>query len=93
MAEGTRAHLYISGRVQRVAFRYATQRQAERHGLAGWVRNLADGRVEAVFEGEPASVTAMVEWCRQGPTGARVDHVDVGWEQPTGQHQGFQITF
>lgn len=67
----------ISGRVQGVGFRYFTQAAAAHAGLAGWVRNLPDGRVEAAAEGEPAALTAFEAQLRQGPPGSRVDHVDV----------------
>ena len=67
-----RKHVLIEGRVQGVAFRAYTEQEARRRGLGGWVRNLADGRVEAVFEGEEAEVEAMIAWCREGPPAARV---------------------
>ena len=67
-----RAHLYINGRVQGVFFRAWVMDQARRLGLAGWVRNLWDGRVEAVFEGPPAVVDQMVVLCHEGPDRARV---------------------
>lgn len=65
----------ISGRVQGVAFRAATRAEAQRRGVAGWVRNLPDGQVEAHFEGTPEAVAALVTWCHRGPPGARVDGV------------------
>ena len=80
-----RAHLYISGRVQGVYFRAATKQQADALGLAGWVRNLSDGRVETVVEGDAAVVEEMVAWCRRGPTGARMTDVQVGQESPLGE--------
>ncbi len=83
-APRVRAHLFISGRVQGVFYRAATAEQARRRGLAGWVRNLFDGRVEAVFEGSRAGVEAMIEWCRQGPPHARVDEVQVEMGTPEG---------
>jgi acylphosphatase len=89
--ENKRAHLYISGRVQGVNFRYYTRQQAQILGVKGWVRNLIDGRVETVFEGDELSVGKMVEWCRQGPRAARVDTVNVYWEEPKGEFSGFEI--
>lgn len=71
----SRAHLYISGRVQGVFFRAATADEARSRGLSGWVRNRLDGRVEAVFEGGDGAVAAMISWCHQGPPHARVDSV------------------
>lgn len=88
-----RAHVYISGRVQGVNFRWYTQRQAQILGLTGWVRNLWDGRVEAVFEGDEAAVQRAVNWCHNGPPSARVDEVEVKYEEPTGEFRGFQITW
>jgi acylphosphatase len=74
----------VSGRVQGVFFRVRCADEARRRGVGGWVRNLPDGRVEAVFEGEQQQVDAMVEWCRRGPPGARVERVDSESEPPTG---------
>lgn len=85
-----RRRVVVSGRVQGVAFRAATRRQAAAAGLCGWVRNLADGRVEAVFEGEPKLVAALLAWCREGPGHARVDHVASVEESPEGL-AGFEI--
>lgn len=85
-----RAHVFISGRVQGVFFRQQTARQATGSGLAGWVRNLYDGRVEAVFEGERAAVGRLVQWCHRGPSGACVREVEVRWEEPDGQ-PGFRV--
>jgi len=86
-----RAHVFISGRVQGVNFRATTQRQVEPLGVNGYVRNLPDGRVEAVFEGEEASVQQAIDWCRDGPPAARVDDLNVEWETSTDQFQGFSI--
>ncbi len=88
-----RARCFISGRVQGVNFRYYTRQQAERLGLTGWVRNLFDGRVEALFEGEEEAVERMLAWCRHGPPAARVEEVDVRWEEPQGDLKGFKIRF
>lgn len=71
----TAVHAYIEGRVQGVWFRGWTQQQAVKLGLSGWVRNLRDGRVEAVFAGEPDKVDTMLALCRKGPPLARVDNI------------------
>lgn len=85
-----RAHVRVRGGVQGVGFRYQARSRAQSLGLAGFVRNLSDGSVEAAFEGEDECVESMVEWCRHGPAGARVDDVEVSWEQSTGE-QGFAV--
>ncbi len=82
--------MFVSGRVQGVFFRQNTKRQAQSRGVAGWVRNLPDGRVEAVFEGEEDAVLALVDYCRRGPSYARVENVDVRYEDFSGQFSGFQ---
>lgn len=92
MESKVRAHVLIRGRVQGVAFRWETRRVAEVHRLTGWVRNLPDGRVEAVFEGDRKEVEAVINWCRQGPPVARVEDLNVQWEAVTGEHTGFGIT-
>ncbi len=70
-------HVRVSGRVQGVFFRADARSRAESLGLSGWIRNEPDGSVAAVFAGEPERVDSMVEWCRRGPAGARVDEVEV----------------
>jgi len=75
----------VGGEVQGVFFRDSCRREAVVHGVNGWVRNLPDGRVEAVFEGDAAGVDHMVRWARSGPPRARVEHVDVVEEEPTGE--------
>ncbi len=84
--------MVISGRVQGVFFRYETRRRAEEEQLAGWVRNLPDGRVEAVFEGPDDAVERLVHWCREGPGGADVDDVEVTREDPEGLDR-FEVRF
>jgi acylphosphatase len=86
-----RIHVWIRGRVQGVFFRAEARARAESLGLAGWIRNAMDGSVEAVFEGDDARVRSMVEWCRRGPSGARVDEVEAETEEPTGE-TGFRVT-
>lgn len=86
-----RAHIYVTGKVQGVFFRQNTKRQAQSRGVYGWVRNLEDGRVEAVFEGEEEAVKAVVEFCRVGPKTAQVSDVVVTWEPCSNQFQSFNI--
>lgn len=91
--ERVRAHVTIGGRVQGVNFRASARERARTVGVDGWVRNLDDGRVEAVFEGSRAAVNRMVSWCYGGPAPARVEKVNVTWEPPTGQDGGFRIVW
>ncbi|SRR5579883_9343 len=84
-----RAHVLISGKVQGVGYRYATVDTASQLGLSGWVRNLPDGRVEAVFEGSPEIVEEMIRWCYQGPPAAMVKDIAVEYEQPEGLRRFF----
>ena len=80
-----RVHVYVAGQVQGVFFRVETAQRARALGLGGFVRNAPDGRVEAVFEGDPPDVDAMVAWCGSGPPLAHVDEVQVADEAPTGE--------
>lgn len=89
----TRAHVYVSGYVQGVFFRDRTRRRANSLGLAGWVRNLPDGRVEAVFEGEEEPVNRMLEFMREGPPRAQVADVDVEYDDYTGEYDGFSVRY
>ena len=86
-----RAHIRLAGQVQGVGFRFATADEARRLQLAGWVRNLDSGGVEAVFEGSRALVERMVRWCEEGPSGAYVRDVHVSWDEPPEQLTRFEI--
>ena len=86
----TRAHVFVTGRVQGVYYRATTRETARERGVSGWVRNLVDGRVEAVFEGDRYVVESMVEWCHEGSPRARVDDVAVEYDEPSGL-EGFEI--
>ena len=79
-----RRRVVVSGRVQGVFFRDSTEKEARSRGVSGWVRNRDDGTVEAVFEGDPEAVDALVEFCRSGPSRADVDDVAVSEEDPEG---------
>ncbi len=83
----------VSGMVHGVLFRYHTRELAQRLGLRGWVRNTPDDRVEAVFEGEKEAVERMLEFCRRGPSGARVSNIETKWEQPRGEFSGFEVRY
>ncbi|WP_345702088.1 acylphosphatase [Kitasatospora terrestris] len=86
-----RRRVLVSGLVQGVFFRDTCRREAAGAGVAGWVRNLPDGRVEAAFEGEPEAVERMIAWCRRGPSRAVVGDVRVSDEEPSGA-SGFEVT-
>lgn len=88
-----RAHVFISGRVQGVFFRSEARQEARRIGVAGWVRNTPDGKVEAVFEGEEKSVKEIIDFCKRGPSGASVTNVHVVWESYTGEFRNFEIRY
>ena len=86
-----RAHIYIRGKVQGVFFRARIIERSVRLGVNGWVRNLLDGRVEAVFEGENDKVIEIVDFRRCGPRGSLVTGLDLTWEQVTGEFQDFKV--
>src|SRR5215213_7965297 len=84
MSEAVRRRVVVRGNVQGVFFRDSCRREASSRGVAGWVTNRPDGAVEAVFEGEPDAVGALVDFCREGPSSADVDSVDQTSEEPEG---------
>jgi acylphosphatase len=84
-----RVHVLVSGLVQGVYYRATAERVARELGLAGWVRNLPDGRVEAIAEGPEAAIDSFVRWCHEGPPAARVDAVDVTTSPASGEFDGF----
>jgi acylphosphatase len=86
-----RRHVMIAGRVQGVNFRNATKQVADQMGLRGWVKNLEDGRVEAIFEGPRDAMERMIEWCKRGPPAAQVEQVQVRPEPATGEFLRFQV--
>lgn len=88
-----RAHVFVSGRVQGVFFRDHTQRWASSLGLTGWVRNLMDGRVEAVMEGEKEKIEGLIAKLKQGPPMADVTNVELSWGDYQGEFDGFRITW
>jgi acylphosphatase len=88
-----RVHVYISGRVQGVFFRAITKQTAMNYDLTGWVRNMDDGRVEALFEGKAKSVDKMIEWCHIGPSSARVEEVIKTEETYIGEFHDFSVKY
>ena len=88
-----RAHLFIEGRVQGVFYRAFTRNLASKLGLNGWVRNLYDGRVEALFEGNRELIEQAIQECRRGPSGSSVRNIDVRWEESSGEYKGFEIRY
>ena len=86
-----RAHILVKGRVQGVFFRDSTRKEAQQRSVVGWIRNLPDGCVEAVFEGEKEKVGSMIDFCRVGPQRASVTRVDVTWGEFTGFYDAFRI--
>jgi acylphosphatase len=88
-----RVHLFITGKVQGVFFRQALKVMATKNHVAGWVKNLKDGRVEAVIEGEDLNVSRVVEWCHAGPANARVDDVVIKNEKHAGEFSKFDVLY
>jgi acylphosphatase len=86
-----RARLFIEGRVQGVFYRASCRREGEARGLAGWVRNLPDGRVETLLQGPKEAVEDMIKWCFRGPEDAQVTNIDVTYEEARDDLSGFRI--
>ena len=88
-----RVHVIVHGRVQGVYFRASTRDRARHLGLAGWVRNCADGSVELIAEGETAKLEQLVTWCHSGPRGAVVSGITVEWQETMGEFVGFVVKY
>lgn len=88
-----RAHIIIEGRVQGVFYRSNTKKMADKLGVKGWIRNLPDGRVEAVFEGEKEDIKKLLSWCWVGPPGAKVTNIEVEWEDYVEEFKEFSIIY
>lgn len=93
MDEKVRVHIIVSGRVQGVYFRNHTQKQAIKLNVSGWVKNLEDGRVEAMFEGEKEQVEKMINWAQRGPLFARVKELKVERQDYRGEFDSFEIKY
>ncbi len=88
-----RGHFWVSGRVQGVCFRMYTSQQARGLGLTGWVKNLSDGRVEVVIEGEESAIDNLLKWCAHGPSCANVTNVRSQFLPPTGEFDSFRVVY
>lgn len=88
-----RAYIIVSGKVQGVFFRANAQRKAKELGLTGWVKNEADGTVKILTEGEPERLEELIKYCQNGHKFAKVERVDVKWEQASGEFKGFDIKY
>lgn len=93
MNEKIRAHIFVQGMVQGVFFRVKTRQKAKVLGVTGWVKNLPDDRVEAVFEGEKEKVEQIIEWIKKGPLFSRVDDVKVDFEEYKSEFESFEIRY
>ena len=93
MSENARSRIKVSGLVQGVFFRGNTVEQAVGLDLTGWVRNLANGDVEIVAEGEKEKITKLIRWCHSGPSTARVDSVTVAWDEYTDEFNSFDVSY
>ncbi len=88
-----RAHIFVEGRVQGIFFRENTRQKAMELGITGWVKNLPDGRVEAVFEGEKENVEKMLAWAKKGPPLAKVENTEIEWQKPQNEFPDFEIIY
>lgn len=93
MSERGRAHIFVLGSVQGVFFRSDTAQKAKSLGLRGWVKNLSDGRVEAVFEGDEERIKEIIQWLKKGSTFAKVDRIEIERGEYRGEFQGFKIIY
>jgi len=93
MNKGARTHVLISGRAQGVFFRENTQRKAKKLRITGWIKNLSDGRVEAVFEGDKKPVEKIINWAKRGPILAKVESIDIEWQEYKNEFSDFEIRY
>ncbi len=91
--EQIRAHVFVTGKVQGVFFRQSLKVAARKNKTTGWVRNLKDGRVESVIEGEQSNVAIVIEWCHGGPANSHVKDVQMSMEQYTGEFEKFDVLY
>ena len=93
MSSKARVNIFVSGLVQGVFFRSETKAKAKELGLFGWVRNLADGRVEILAEGEKEKLEKLIEWAKRGPELAKVDDLEINWQEYQGEFKDFEIRY
>lgn len=93
MKKNVRVKVLVSGRVQGVFFRQNTKDLAKKFGLKGWVKNLPNGKVEAVVEGKKETVEKLVEWLKKGPSLAKVEDLKIDWQEAKGDFEDFQILY
>jgi acylphosphatase len=91
--EKIRAHILVFGRVQKVFYRASAKKVADKIGICGWVKNLPDGSVELLIEGEKEKVEKMIYWCKKGPFLAKVNRAEVDWQDYIGDLKNFQILY
>ena len=88
----SRAHIFISGKVQGVFFRENTRKKAAEFGLSGFVRNLSNGKVEAIFEGEKEKIEKIIQWIKKEPETAQIENIEIDWQNYQGEFENFEIT-
>ena len=88
-----RIHLLVSGKVQGVFFRQATKVVAIKNNVTGWVKNLENGEVEILLEGDDKNVNSVIDWCRNGPANSRVDEVKIEQQEFSGQYSNFEVSY
>jgi len=93
MENKVRAHIFVSGRVQGVRFRESTYQKAQKLGVFGWVKNIPDSRVEIIFEGNKDNVQKLAKWAKGGPIFAKVNKIEVNWEEYKGEFRNFEIKY
>lgn len=93
MENRARVHIFVSGRVQGVRFRESAYKIAQKLGVFGWVKNLADGRVEMVSEGNKENIQKLAIWAKKGPIFAKVNNIEVFWEEDRGEFNNFEIKY
>ena len=93
MSQKVRVNIFVSGLVQGVFFRAQTKAKAEELGLFGWVRNLPDGRVEILVEGEKEKLEKLIEWAKRGPELAKVNGLEINWQEYQGEFKNFEIRY